>query len=175
MENIKKHIPNIVTGLRIIGTLVLLPLHTNSDIFLVVYTFTGFSDVLDGYLARKLNAESELGSKLDSAADLFFYAVSLIKLLPVLWIRLSKRIWILVSIIVALRVFDYLYFAYKYGELSSTHSILNKMTSVGLFGIPFLINTDIIRLYCWIVALISLAATVYEIYGHSIQAKEKKV
>lgn len=174
MENIKKHIPNVVTSLRIIGTLILLPLHTSSDIFLVIYTFTGLSDVLDGYLARKLNAESELGSKLDSAADLFFYAVSLIKLLPVLWIKLSRKVWILVSIIVVLRLFDYLYFAYKYGELSSTHSIWNKMTSVGLFGIPFLVNTEIFRMYCWIAATISLIATVNEIYRHSNEAKQKE-
>ena len=70
MGNIKKHIPNTVTVLRIIGTIVLVPLHTSTDIFLFIYIFTGFSDVLDGYLARKLNAESELGSKLDSVADL---------------------------------------------------------------------------------------------------------
>ncbi|MGI6607482.1 MAG: CDP-alcohol phosphatidyltransferase family protein [Erysipelotrichaceae bacterium] len=175
MEKIKKHIPNIVTVLRIIGTVILLPLHTNSDIFLVIYTFTGFSDVLDGYLARKLNAESELGSKLDSAADLLFYATVLIKLLPDLWVRLSRKIWILVCVVVMLRLFDYLYFAFKFGELSSTHSILNKMTSIGLFGIPFLIKFEIINLYCWIAAIVSLVATLYEIYMHWKSTKEKSV
>ncbi len=174
MKNFKKHIPNIVTTLRIIGTLVLLPLDTNTDIFLIIYVFTGFSDVLDGYLARKLNAESKLGSKLDSVADFMFYAVVLFKLLPTLWLRLSKKIWILVTIVVVLRLFDYLYFAYKYGELSSTHNILNKLTSVGLFGIPLLINFEVIKIYCWIVCVISLIATVYEIHQHSIQAKLKQ-
>jgi len=144
-----------------------------SAVFLVVYAFSGFSDVVDGYLARKLKAESELGSKLDSAADLLFYAVSLIKLLPLLWARLSRKIWILVSIIVVLRLFDYIYFAIIYGELSSTHSMLNKMTSVGLFGIPFLINSQIGNTYCWIVAFISLAATLYEIHNHSKFKKER--
>lgn len=91
MENIKKHIPNVVTSLRIVGTFILIFLQPMSAVFLVVYAFSGFSDVVDGYLARKLKAESELGSKLDSAADLLFYAVSLIKLLPLLWARLSRK------------------------------------------------------------------------------------
>lgn len=175
MENIKKHIPNFVTILRIVGTIILLPLDINTDVFLIIYAFTGFSDVLDGYLARKLNAESALGSKLDTAADFVYYSVAMIKLLPLLWVRLSRKIWILVTIVVLLRLFDYLYFAYKFGELSSTHSILNKMTSVGLFGIPFVINAEFVNIYCWISATISLIAVLYEIYNHLMLLKDKAI
>ncbi|NMA15661.1 MAG: CDP-alcohol phosphatidyltransferase family protein [Erysipelotrichia bacterium] len=173
MKNIKRHIPNFVTILRIIGTIILLPLDINTDVFLFIYAFTGFSDILDGYLARKLNAESVLGSKLDTAADFVYYTVTIIKLMPLLWARLSKKIWILVTVVVMLRLFDYLYFAFKFGELSSTHSLLNKMTSVGLFGIPFIINTEFANSYCWIAATISLMAVLYEIYNHSILLKDK--
>ncbi|MBF0265500.1 MAG: CDP-diacylglycerol--glycerol-3-phosphate 3-phosphatidyltransferase [Gammaproteobacteria bacterium] len=46
----------------------------------IVYALAGFTDWLDGYLARKLNQASALGAFLDPVADKFMVAVALILL-----------------------------------------------------------------------------------------------
>ena len=61
--------------------------------FYVVYTFGGLTDAVDGTVARKLKLESEFGAKLDSVADLLFYAVMLLKLLPHLIRLLPAWLW----------------------------------------------------------------------------------
>ena len=53
-----------------------------SPAFWIFYIAAGLSDMLDGALARKFNAVSHSGEKLDTAADVVFVAVCLIKLLP---------------------------------------------------------------------------------------------
>lgn len=40
--------------------------------FLVFYPLAGFTDILDGYLARRFKTESKLGRKLDTLADFLF-------------------------------------------------------------------------------------------------------
>ena len=47
-------------------------------------TISGLTDALDGWLARKLRCESAFGAKLDSVADLLFYAVMIFRILPIL-------------------------------------------------------------------------------------------
>ena len=59
---------NAITLLRISGTAVLLFLRPFSPAFFVVYTLTGVTDVLDGFVARKTGTASDFGAKLDSAA-----------------------------------------------------------------------------------------------------------
>lgn len=64
-------IPNLLTGLRIL----LLPVFTilflkeKYKAALVIFLIGGASDFLDGYLARRLNLRSRLGSYLDPVAD----------------------------------------------------------------------------------------------------------
>ena len=74
-----KHIANIVTGCRILGSVLLLFFPAFSAAFYMVYIICGFSDMIDGTIARKTNSASELGAKIDTAADLLFIIVSLIK------------------------------------------------------------------------------------------------
>ena len=61
-----KYIPNIITAVRILGTLFLLWAKLPSLYFFVIYSICGFSDVLDGWLARKTKTTSEFGARLDS-------------------------------------------------------------------------------------------------------------
>ena len=76
-----KQLPNLMTMLRIVGTVVMAFLPPLCAAFYIVYTICGLTDVLDGWFARRFDAGSEFGAKLDSAADLLFYAVMLIKLM----------------------------------------------------------------------------------------------
>ena len=67
MKKVIKNIPNIVTSIRLIMA-VLAPitlLYNEYLLSLIFYLVGGISDALDGFLARKLNAYSEFGKKLD--------------------------------------------------------------------------------------------------------------
>ena len=60
--------------------------------FYVLYILCGISDMIDGTVARKTNSATERGAKIDTAADLVFVAVSLIKILPA--IHIPRWLWI---------------------------------------------------------------------------------
>lgn len=64
-----------VTTMRMGASAFLLFIPLKSIGFLVVYTFAGLTDVLDGWLARKTGRANEFGARLDSIADLLFYGV----------------------------------------------------------------------------------------------------
>ena len=91
-SNHKWNTADTITSVRIASSLFLLFLPLGSVGFLVVYTLTGLTDVLDGWLARKTGTASDFGARLDSAADLLFYAILLLRLFPVLWQLLPAAI-----------------------------------------------------------------------------------
>ncbi|MBI2994349.1 MAG: CDP-diacylglycerol--glycerol-3-phosphate 3-phosphatidyltransferase [Gammaproteobacteria bacterium] len=79
------NIPNTLTLLRIvlIPVFVLfycLPVAWNYLAACFIFTFAAFTDLLDGYLARKLNQTSRLGAFLDPVADKLMVAVVLVLL-----------------------------------------------------------------------------------------------
>ena len=76
-----KHIANILTGSRILGSILLLFFPAFSLGFYITYILCGFSDMIDGTIARKTNGISKFGSQLDTIADFVFVLVSLYKLL----------------------------------------------------------------------------------------------
>lgn len=67
-----KHIPNFVTLLNLFCGSVAVLFAVNGNMKLtVVFVFLGiFFDFFDGFLARKLNVQSELGLQLDSLSDM---------------------------------------------------------------------------------------------------------
>lgn len=75
-------IPNVITLLR----LVLIPFYTyfllTQKFFLaaILYGIAAISDILDGYLARKLNQTSDLGKIIDPVADKLIVIISLVYL-----------------------------------------------------------------------------------------------
>ena len=75
-------IPNLLSMLRLglVPVLVWLASAQKSELFLLVLVVSLVSDVLDGYLARRLNQASELGAKLDSWGDILTYAAMILGL-----------------------------------------------------------------------------------------------
>ncbi|WP_347924971.1 CDP-alcohol phosphatidyltransferase family protein [Pontimicrobium sp. SW4] len=67
-----KHIPNFVTLLNLFcGSIAVIFAVNGSLVTASFFAFMGiFFDFFDGFLARKLNAQSELGLQLDSLADM---------------------------------------------------------------------------------------------------------
>ena len=77
-------VANSITVSRMLFSLALLVLPSRSLPFVVLYLLCGLTDVLDGFIARKLHTESEKGAMLDSIADLLFAVVYAVKILPIL-------------------------------------------------------------------------------------------
>ena len=61
-----KRLPNVISALRIAGSLGLLFCDVAGWMFWALYALCGISDMVDGWLARNLQAESKTGAVLDS-------------------------------------------------------------------------------------------------------------
>ena len=70
------NLPNAISLARFLSMPVLLWLawHGFERIFLILLTACLFSDMLDGWIARKYQLHTELGSRLDSWSDFFIYS-----------------------------------------------------------------------------------------------------
>ena len=87
--------------------------------------------MLDGYLARKLNAESNTGAVLDSVADIFLVACCAIRLIPVVQIPTWLCIW--AASIVTVKLINQVSALILYRRLIFPHTMANKLTGFLLF------------------------------------------
>lgn len=165
-KNAKLNVANLLTLLRIAGTIAIVALRPFSAPFLWVYALTGLTDVLDGWIARKTHTASDFGARLDSIADLLFYAVMLLRIFPFLWDTLPKGIWYIVAIILFIRISAYIVAAVKYRRFASLHTYLNKLTGMAVFLIPFLFVTRYAVGYCLTVSVIAAISSLEEFVIH---------
>ena len=157
---------DVITLFRIAGTLLLVFLQPLSAGFFLVYSLTGLTDVLDGWIARKTKTASDFGARLDSIADLLFYAVMLLRIFPILWTTLPMDIWYTMAVALILRLSVYGIAAVKYRRFASLHTYLNKVTGGAVFLIPFLLVTEYAAVYCRITCAIAAAAALEELVIH---------
>ncbi len=68
----KRYAANIITGFRIMFSILLLMFPAFSSGFYAMYLVGGITDMIDGAVARKTNSVSSFGSRLDSLADFIF-------------------------------------------------------------------------------------------------------
>ena len=124
-------LPNIITLLRIAGSLGLLLCDVTSVVFWIIYGLCGISDIVDGGLARKLKCVTKTGALLDSVADICFVAYCAWKLLPIL--ELPQWLWLWAGVIVAIKVVNQLSALVMYGHCCFPHTLANKITGFLLF------------------------------------------
>lgn len=101
-------VPNLITFLRLLSVpvLAILMLTGNREGFRWLLLAALASDVLDGFIARTFNMESELGSKLDAMADTLVYVVVVIAI-PLLQGEFLRAHWVPLAVMLTL------YFAEK--------------------------------------------------------------
>ena len=133
-----KHIANILTACRILGSILLLFFPAFSVAFYIIYIFCGFSDMIDGTIARKTNSISKFGSQLDTFADLIFVVVSLFKFLPA--IHIPQGLWIWCGVIAIIKVANIIRGYVSKKQFVSLHTIMNKVTGLLLFLLPLTIS-----------------------------------
>ena len=157
---------NIITLFRIMYSIAMLFFPTLSTTFYALYIAAGFSDMIDGAVARKTDTVSKFGSQLDTFADILFVVVCLIKLLPVLDIPVWLYIWILVIAFIKVANIAVGYIRQK--AFAAVHSMINKVTGCLLFLFPLTLTFIDLRYSAVFVCFIATAAAIYE--GYLIQA-----
>lgn len=155
-----KHIANIVTGCRILGSVLLLFLPALSTEFYALYILCGFSDMIDGTIARKTNSASETGAKIDTAADLVFITVSLVKILPEL--HIPQWFWIWGACIAMIKTGTILWGFVTQRQFLSLHTAANKITGLLLFILPFTLSFAEVKYSCIAVCITATFAAIQE-------------
>ena len=163
--NAKARMANLITGTRILCSAALLFCQPFSPPFIVLYLIAGITDMTDGAMARKTNTTSELGAKLDTAADFVFVAVCLWKLLPRLAVPLWLWVWIvLIALIKMINTISGYVIQKRYVAL---HTVLNKVTGVLLFLLPMTLPVAELKYSAPLVCTVATLAAIQE--GHFIR------
>ncbi len=126
-----KRLPNVISVLRIAGSISLLFCDVKGWPFWSLYVLCGLSDILDGWLARRLHAESKTGAILDSVSDIVFVACCAIRLSPVLEIPVWLCIW--AGIIVTIKIINQISAMIVCKRVCFPHTVANKLTGFLLF------------------------------------------
>ena len=168
----KKNLANIITSIRLIGAVILTVFEVSSREFLIIYAICGATDCVDGLVARTLKIESDLGRKLDSVSDLLLYGVMLIKVWPVLASILPQASLMIIIGLLVTRLILYVSYGLLQHKFLSTHSILNKLTSMLMFMLPFALIFPWGNYYCHLIMVIGTLATLGEIYFIISEARQ---
>ncbi len=123
--------PNIIILLRIAGSLGLLLRDVTSVFLWIIYGLCGISDIVDGWLARRLKCVTKTGALLDSIADICFVACCARKLLPIL--ELPQWLWLWAGVIVTIKIVNQISALVMYGHCCFPHTLANKATGFQLF------------------------------------------
>lgn len=153
---------NFITSLRFVFSLLMLFFSTFSKGFYVFYLLSGFTDMIDGTIARKTNTVSEFGSKLDTAADFVFVVICLIKLLPVMHIPIW--LYVFIGLIAIIKFISLGYGLIVLKKIVSVHSVLNKITGALLFIFPLTLRFIDLKYSAVVVCGTALSAAVQEFY-----------
>ena len=132
-ENLVLNLPNLISALRLgmVPLLASLALEHKAELFLTILALSLFTDALDGFLARRLDQVTKLGTQMDSWADMATYAVMLLGLY-VIWpdIYQSESTYLVIAFsswLVPLLVC----FA-RFQKFPSYHTWAAKLTAVSL-------------------------------------------
>ena len=160
---------NTITFFRIAASIVLLFCPVFSPAFYVFYIAAGLSDMLDGFVARKINTASRFGARLDTIADFVLVVVCLIKLLPVLRIPAWLYAWI--GIIALIKVINIISGFVVQKRFVTVHSVMNKATGALLFLLPLTLPAVPLKYTAIVVCAAATFAAIQE--GHFIRTERE--
>ncbi|MBR5572653.1 MAG: CDP-alcohol phosphatidyltransferase family protein [Oscillospiraceae bacterium] len=155
-----KHLANILTIFRIFGSILLLFFPVFSFAFYITYILCGFSDMIDGSIARKTNSTSKFGSQLDTIADLIFVVASLSKLLAV--IHIPQWLWIWGGVIAVIKISNIVWGYVSKKQFISLHTTLNKVTGLLLFLFPLTLSFGELHYTAMVVCSIATLSAIQE-------------
>ena len=109
--------------------------------FIILLSFNLFTDILDGYIARKWNQQTAVGARLDSWADAGTYLLAFAGMMKFEWTFLVEH-RIGLSLFVLLYVLSFVFTLLKFGRLCGLHLYSFKLTG-------YLQGGFIILLFWW--------------------------
>ena len=139
MKGTRKNAANLITCVRLVSA-VFLPLTNCFTLpFWIWYGLGAASDALDGFADRKLGTVSEAGAKLDSAADLCFFAALLFRMAKD---GLISRVGAGgAAAVLILRLAAYAVGFLRFHTFAALHTWLNKAAGFLLAAFPVLART----------------------------------
>ena len=158
---------NTLTISRIVLSVALLLPDAFSLPFFLIYALAGLTDMLDGFVARKTGAESELGAKLDSIADLVLTITCLVKVLPA--IDVPTWLWVWAALIILVKAANVMSSLVIERRLVLPHTIANKAAGLAAFLVPFAIPVLGITSPAIVACVVATFAAVQE--GHLIRTR----
>lgn len=177
MSTIFKHVPNLLTILRMAAVPVFYVLMRDDKITAAVWVFlfAEFTDVLDGIIARKFNLETPFGKIADPVADKMMQLTALFVLggkdmIPAIipYLVLFKELFLLIS---------GLYLIRKNIDMSSKW--FGKLTSVLFFVaimMAFLgVSRNITDVMLWICVGMAVFASIMYIRNYFKQVEKKQI
>ena len=157
-----KHLPNILSSLRILLTIPLLWLKPFKLPFMVIYTVAGVTDMIDGPLARKYDITSQFGATLDGFADVLLVLVVLFRLIPL--IEFSNWVGAWIFIVIAMKFLASLIGYIRHKEIILLHTYANKFFIFALFLFPIFysfMEADTVLAGLLIIATLAFTEDIY--------------
>ena len=150
----KKHLANIVSLSRVAGAIALLFFNSLSTPFLAIYVFCGFTDLIDGPIARKTNSASTLGASLDTIGDVLTY----LALTKILIMKKLVPSWILAWILSAGVVFAgcAVISKVRFKKLYLPHTYVGKLFGASVFVLP--VAMQFMPAFAWMSVICSIAS-----------------
>lgn len=157
-----KHIADIITSFRILCSVGILCFSAFSPGFFVMYLICGFSDMIDGEVARKTGTVSKFGARLDTASDFVFALVCCIKILTLL--HLPLWLWMWIALVALTKIFNIAVVFIRKKKLLSIHSALNKTTGFALFLLPLSLTFAEAVYSAAMICVLATVAVMQEVY-----------
>ncbi len=168
------NIPNLVSFFRILlaPVLLYLALIQQPGWFIAVLLFAEFTDVLDGFLARRLNQITRMGSHLDSWGDFIIYS-TIAFCAWLLWPEVLQRELLYVGVIVFSFTVPALWGLIKFHRFTSYHTwsvkvavLVTVISYILVFSGIFEWPLRVAALFCLYAAMEEIAITLVIRHEH---------
>lgn len=171
----KKQLANIITLTRVAAALFLFSFEDFSGSFLIIYTYCGISDFVDGPIARHFNASSAFGSLLDTLGDVFYYLTMVKIFIMRELIPFKFFMWFIATLLVF--TVGALIGKHRFHKVFFVHTLSGKALGLCAFAMPFAFyaNVDFAALcgVCGCSSLACVESLVIQAFEPSAQADVK--
>lgn len=172
-----KAIPNCISISRIIFSFILVFVKPLSLVFYVIYIVCEFSDIMDGFIARKTGTTSIIGAKLDSMADMIMVGSLIFVIYPI--INPAAPIAICIIAIGIIRLASMLIALKKYKTFASIHTYGNKFTGIVLFIFPILLpyfnTTALMYIICVVASISAIEEFIIQLTSSQLQLNKQSI
>ncbi len=160
----KLNLPNLISSIRILIVPLLFYFASNQMelCYLAALLFSGFTDVLDGYLARLLNQITALGAHLDSWGDFSVYSTMAI-CSWILWPDIVLREAYYFSMIICSFSIPVIIGLIKFHRLTSYHTWSVKVAVALTFIAYILLFADFLRWPFMVASIVCVYAGIEQI------------